>query len=128
MTTPNWKTAKVYEDITYKKSHNVARIAFNRPNVRNAFRPHTTSELLDAFNDAHEDTNIGGVLLSAEGPSTKDGVYSFCSGGDQKARGHQGYVGEDGYHRLNILEVHSVLIMMVLFKILIASILTKPKN
>jgi len=52
-------------------------------------------------------SNIGVVLLSAEGPSTKDGVYSFCSGGDQKARGHQGYVGEDGYHRLNILENYS---------------------
>ena len=105
MIQPEWKTAKEYEDITYKKSHNVARIAFNRPNVRNAFRPHTTSELLDAFNDAHEDTNIGVVLLSAEGPSTKDGIWSFCSGGDQNARGHQGYVGKDGYHRLNILEV-----------------------
>ena len=48
-------------------------------------------------------------MLSAEGPSTKDGVYSFCSGGDQKARGHQGYVGEDGMHRLNILEVQRLI-------------------
>src|SRR5690606_39036306 len=70
----NWKTAKVYEDITYKKCDGVARIAFNRPNVRNAFRPKTTSELYDAFYDANEDVNIGVVLLSAEGPSTKDGV------------------------------------------------------
>jgi naphthoate synthase len=101
----DWKTAKVYEDITYTKSNGVARIAFNRPNVRNAFRPKTTKELYDAFYDAGEDVNIGVVLLSAEGPSTKDGVYSFCSGGDQKARGHQGYVGDVGYHRLNILEV-----------------------
>ncbi|HAT68980.1 MAG TPA: 1,4-dihydroxy-2-naphthoyl-CoA synthase, partial [Flavobacteriaceae bacterium] len=85
--TPNWKTVKEYTDITYKKSDGVARIAFNRPDVRNAFRPHTTSELLDAFHDAQEDTSIGVVLLSAEGPSSKDGVYSFCSGGDQKARG-----------------------------------------
>lgn len=112
MIQPQWKIAKEYEDITYKKSHNVARIAFNRPNVRNAFRPHTTSELLDAFNDAHEDTNIGVVLLSAEGPSTKDGVWSFCSGGDQNARGHQGYVGKDGYHRLNILEVQRLIRFM----------------
>ncbi|HEY5688466.1 MAG TPA: enoyl-CoA hydratase-related protein, partial [Yeosuana sp.] len=82
----NWVTAKEYEDITYKKSNGVARIAFNRPDVRNAFRPKTTSELYDAFYDAGEDVNIGVVLLSAEGPSTKDGVYSFCSGGDQKAR------------------------------------------
>lgn len=106
MSQPNWKTAIEFEDITYKKSDNgVARIAFNRPDVRNAFRPKTTSELLVAFNDAAEDTSIGVVLLSAEGPSTKDGVYSFCSGGDQKARGKEGYVGQDGYHRLNILEV-----------------------
>ena len=76
---PNWKTVKEYSDITYKKSNNVARIAFNRPEVRNAFRPKTTSELLDALHDAQEDTSIGVVLLSAEGPSSKDGVWSFCS-------------------------------------------------
>lgn len=112
MIQPQWKVAKEYEDITYKKSHNVARIAFNRPNVRNAFRPHTTSELLDAFQDAHEDNNIGVVLLSAEGPSTKDGIWSFCSGGDQNARGEKGYVGKDGYHRLNILEVQRLIRFM----------------
>jgi len=99
----NWVTVKEFEDITYKKCNGVARIAFNRPNVRNAFRPKTTKELYDAFYDAQEDTSIGVVLLSAEGPSTKDGVYSFCSGGDQKARGHQGYVGEDGYHRIKYI-------------------------
>jgi len=108
----NWKVAKVYDDITYMKSNGVARIAFNRPNIRNAFRPKTTSELYDAFYDANEDVNIGVVLLSAEGPSTKDGVWSFCSGGDQSARGHQGYVGEDGYHRLNILEVQRLIRFM----------------
>ncbi len=108
----NWKTVKEYEDITYKKANGVARIAFNRPNVRNAFRPKTTSELLNAFQDAHEDTSIGVVLLSSEGPSTKDGKYSFCSGGDQSARGHQGYVGQDGYHRLNILEVQRLIRFM----------------
>ena len=107
-----WKKVKEYEDITYKKCNGVARIAFNRPNVRNAFRPKTTSELYDAFYDANEDTSIGVVLLSAEVPSTKDGIYSFCSGGDQKARGHQGYVGEDGYHRLNILEVQRLIRFM----------------
>ena len=105
MTSIRWKTVNAYEDITYKKCNGVARIAFNRPNVRNAFRPQTTKELYDAFYNAQEDTSIVVVLLSAEGPSTKDGVYSFCSGGDQNARGHQGYVGTDGYHRLNILEV-----------------------
>ena len=86
MSKANWKTVKEYEDITYKKADGVARIAFNRPNVRNAFRPKTVFELFDAFLDAREDTSIGVVLLSAEGPSTKDGVYSFCSGGDQNAR------------------------------------------
>ena len=108
----DWNTAKEYEDITYKKSGGVARIAFNRPNVRNAFRPKTTSELYDAFYDAYEDASIGVVLLSAEGPSTKDGVYSFCSGGDQKVRGEKGYVGEDGRHRLNILEVQRLIRFM----------------
>ncbi len=108
----DWKTVKEYEDITYKKSNGVARIAFNRPEVRNAFRPKTTSELYDAFYDAQEDTSIGVILLSAEGPSPKDGVYAFCSGGDQRARGHKGYVGDDGYHRLNILEVQRLIRFM----------------
>ena len=98
----NWKTIKEFKDITYKKCDGVARIAFNRPDVRNAFRPKTTSELIEAFNDANEDVNVGVVLLSSEGPSKKDGVYSFCSGGDQKTRGKEGYVGKDGYQRLNI--------------------------
>ncbi|MBT8323357.1 MAG: 1,4-dihydroxy-2-naphthoyl-CoA synthase [Eudoraea sp.] len=108
----DWKTVKEFEDITYKKSNGVARIAFNRPEVRNAFRPKTTSELYDAFYDAQEDTGIGVILLSAEGPSPKDGVYAFCSGGDQRARGHKGYVGDDGYHRLNILEVQRLIRFM----------------
>ncbi len=105
----NWQTAIEFDDITYKKCNGVARIAFNRPEVRNAFLPKTTAELLRALSDAHEDTSIGVILLSSEGPSPKDGVYSFCSGGDQKARGYQGYVGEDGYHRLNILEVQRLI-------------------
>lgn len=107
-----WTTVKEFEDITYKKRNGVARIAFNRPEVRNAFRPKTTSELYEAFYDAQEDTSIGVVLLTGEGPSPKDGVYSFCSGGDQKARGHKGYVGEDGMHRLNILEVQRLIRFM----------------
>ena len=109
---PSSHLGETYIDITYQKSGNVARIAFNRPNVRNAFRPRTTSELYDAFYNAQEDNEIGVVLLSAEGPSTKDGVYSFCSGGDQKARGKQGYVGDDGSHRLNILEVQRLIRFM----------------
>ncbi len=112
MKKPNWKTVREFEDITYKKSDGVARIAFNRPDVRNAFRPKTTSELYEAFYDAQEDSSIGVVLLSAEGPSSKDGVYAFCSGGDQNARGQQGYVGDDGRHRLNILEVQRLIRFM----------------
>lgn len=109
---PRWESAGTFEDITYKKSDGVARIAFNRPEVRNAFRPKTTLELYKAFYDAMEDRSIGVVLLSAEGPSSKDGVYAFCSGGDQRSRGHQGYVGDDGYHRLNILEVQRLIRFM----------------
>jgi naphthoate synthase len=112
MSNIDWKTAKEYEDITYKKANGVARIAFNRPNVRNAFRPQTTNELFDAFLDAREDPEVGVVLLSSEGPSTKDGVYSFCSGGDQNARGEQGYVDNKGVGRLNILEVQRLIRFM----------------
>ena len=112
MQEPYWKIVKEFQDITFKKADGVARIAFNRPEVRNAFRPRTTAELLDAFHIAQEDTSVGVVLLSAEGPSPKDGVYSFCSGGDQKARGDQGYVGDDGYHRLNILDVQRLIRFM----------------
>lgn len=112
MTKANWVTAKEYTDITYKKSGATARIAFNRPDVRNAFRPKTTNELYDAFLDAKEDPEIGVVLLSAEGPSSKDGIYSFCSGGDQKARGDSGYIDEHGVGRLNILEVQRLIRFM----------------
>ena len=111
-TKPNWQTVKEYEDITYKKSDGVARIAFNRPEVRNAFRPKTVGELHEAFLDAREDISIGVVLLSGEGPSPKDGVYAFCSGGDQNARGHQGYVDDEGMPRLNILEVQRLMRFM----------------
>ena len=107
-----WKEVKKFEDITYKKSNGVARIAFNRPEVRNAFRPKTTSELYQAFYDAQEDPSIGVVLLSGEGPSPKDGIFSFCSGGDQNVRGQKGYVGEDGLQRLNILEVQRLIRFM----------------
>ncbi len=107
-----WISAEGFEDITYKKCGKVARIAFNRPEVRNAFRPKTVAELYKAFHDAREDVNIGVVLLSGEGPSKKDGGWAFCSGGDQNARGHQGYVDDDGMPRLNILEVQRLIRFM----------------
>lgn len=107
-----FETVKEYKDITFKRSGAIARIAINRPEVRNAFRPSTTSELYDAFYTVSEDPTIGVVLLTGEGPSPKDGVFAFCSGGDQKSRGDRGYVGNDGKHRLNILEVQRLIRFM----------------
>lgn len=100
----NWIKAKEYKDIIYEKYEGIAKISINRPEVRNAFRPETVLEMFDAFNDAREDSTVGVILLTGNGPS-KDGKYSFCSGGDQKIRGDQGYVGGDGVPRLNILDV-----------------------
>lgn len=100
-----WRTIREYEDITFKHRRGVARIAFNRPEVRNAFRPKTVSELLDALVYAHESQEIGVVLISGEGPSPKDGIWAFCSGGDQRVRSATGYKGEDGINRFNILDV-----------------------
>ena len=101
----DWKTVKTFEDITYKYCDGVARIAFNRPEVRNAFRPKTVSELLEALIHAHESQEIGVVLISGEGPSPKDGGWAFCSGGDQRVRSTTGYKGEDGINKFNILDV-----------------------
>jgi naphthoate synthase len=104
MTQPDWTEVKAYGDITYHKAGGVARIAFNRLEVRNAFRPETLQELLEAFRDAGEDTGIGVVLLTGNGPAD-DGKYAFCSGGDQRVRGDAGYLGSDGVPRLNVLEL-----------------------
>ena len=101
----NWNTVKDYEDITFKKADGVARIAFNRPEVRNAFRPKTVDELLDALIICHESQEIGVVLLTGEGPSEKDGGWAFCSGGDQRVRAKTGYKGLDGVNKFNILDV-----------------------
>lgn len=104
----NWTTVKEYTDITYKTSDGIARIAFNRPEIRNAFRPHTIDEMIDAFHHVWNDTSIGVVLLTGEGPAA-DGKYAFCSGGDQKVRGHAGYVGDSGVPRLNVLELQRII-------------------
>lgn len=106
--TYNWNEAKRYEDITYHKMNGIARIAFNRPEVRNAFRPETVLELHEALLDSREDSEIGVILLTGNGPA-KDGKYAFCSGGDQKIRGDKGYVGKDGVPRLNILDVQKLI-------------------
>ena len=107
-----WTAKKTFEDITYATRNGVARIAFNRPEVRNAFRPKTVFELYEALLDAKEDNNIGVVLLSGEGPSPKDGGWAFCSGGDQRVRAKTGYKAEDGIPRLNILEVQRLIRFM----------------
>jgi len=104
----NWNQAKQYEDITYDKADGMARIAFNRPEVRNAFRPKTIDEMIDAFRAAWHDQTIGVILLTGNGPAA-DGKYAFCSGGDQKVRGHAGYVGDDGVARLNVLELQRII-------------------
>jgi naphthoate synthase len=104
MTKPRWEEVKSYEDITFHKAEGVARIAFDRPEIRNAFRPETLLELQEAFRNAVEDPSVGVVLFTGNGPA-KDGKYSFCSGGDQRTRGDSGYVGADGLPRLNVLEL-----------------------
>ena len=101
----DWKTIKEYEDITFKMSDGVARIAFNRPEVRNAFRPKTVDELLEALVICHESQEIGVILITGEGPSPKDGGWAFCSGGDQRVRAKRGYQGLDGVNKFNILDV-----------------------
>lgn len=105
MSERNWTSIKSYEDITFNYCKGVARIAFNRPEVRNAFRPKTVDEILDALIICHESQEIGVVLISGEGPSPKDGGWAFCSGGDQRVRAQRGYKGSDGVSKFNILDV-----------------------
>lgn len=106
-------------DITYHraKKHGIVRVAFNRPEVRNAFRPHTVDELARALDHARLDTSVGVVLLTGNGPSPKDGGWAFCSGGDQRVRGSDGYRYEEGgapagAGRLHILEVQRLIRFM----------------
>lgn len=108
----DWKTFKEFEDITFKKSNGVARIAINRPEIRNAFRPKTLFELQEAFLNVREDSNIGVVLLTGEGPSPKDGKWAFCSGGDQNVRGKAGYKDDAGTPRLNVLDLQRMIRFM----------------
>ncbi|KZE93556.1 1,4-dihydroxy-2-naphthoyl-CoA synthase [Agromyces sp. NDB4Y10] len=115
-----------FTDITYHHSTDgrIARIAFDRPEVRNAFRPHSVDELYRALEDARTNPRIGVVLLTGNGPSPKDGGWAFCSGGDQRIRGRDGYkysdsetaVVEGATHaavgRLHILEVQRLIRFM----------------
>jgi naphthoate synthase len=101
---PDWKTAHDYRDIRFERcDERIAKITIARPEVRNAFRPETVSELIDAFTRARNDAHIGVVLFTGEGED------AFCSGGDQRVRGDDGYVGEDGVGRLNVLELQKLI-------------------
>ncbi len=104
----DWQVVKEYSDITYHKADGMARIAFNRPESRNAFRPLTIDEMIDAFRHAWMDQEVGVILLTGNGPAA-DGKYAFCSGGDQRVRGYAGYVGDDGVARLNVLELQRII-------------------
>lgn len=96
----SWTSLHAYNDIRLEKTPDgVAKLTINRPEVRNAFRPQTVREMLHALDLAHEDSGVGVVILTGEGP------LAFCSGGDQKVRGDAGYIGDDGVPRLNILDV-----------------------
>jgi naphthoate synthase len=94
-----WEKVRDYSDILYDRYGGIARITINRPEVRNAFRPQTLFDLMDAFNRAHDDPEIGVILLTGAGNE------AFCSGGDQRVRGHGGYVDNEGVPRLNVLEL-----------------------
>lgn len=113
-----WNSVKGFEkltDISYHrhKQLGVVRIAFNRPELRNAFRPQTVDELASALDHARMDSEVGVVLLTGNGPSPKDGVWAFSSGGDQRVRGNDGYrYDENSAGRLHILEVQRLIRFM----------------
>lgn len=104
------------EDVTYHraKSQGTVRIAFNRPEVRNAFRPQTVDELYKCLLHAAESPDVGTVILTGNGPSPKDNGWAFCSGGDQRVRGESGYQYSNGstLGRLHILEVQRLIRFM----------------
>ena len=101
---PDWERSGDYGDIVYETAEGIARVTINRPEVRNAFRPQTLFELEDAFERARDDVAVGVVILTGAGPD------AFCSGGDQRIRGTDGYLGDDavaqhGVGRLNVLDL-----------------------
>ena len=122
-----WRTLDGFDDltdVTYHRAvdHGTVRVAFDRPEVRNAFRPHTVDELYRCLDHARMTSDVGCVLLTGNGPSPRDGGWAFCSGGDQRIRGRDGYryaTGETGdtidpgrSGRLHILEVQRLVRMM----------------
>ena len=94
-----WQAQGIWTDIGYETAEGIAKITIRRPEVRNAFRPKTLFELHDAFELARDDPGIGVIVLTGEGPD------AFCSGGDQRIRGDDGYVDEHGIGRLNVLDL-----------------------
>ncbi len=102
-----WRTVGDYTDIVYEHgaedAAGIAKVTINRPEVRNAFRPETVMEMVDAFSHARDDASIGVVLLTGAGRE------AFCSGGDQRVRGHGGYVGADRIPRLNVLDLQRLI-------------------
>jgi len=100
---PNWQPVRTYEDIRFERDDGLAKITICRPEVRNAFRPKTLFELIDAFTRAREDNSIGVIIFTGEGD------LAFCSGGDQRIRGNEGYVGDDGVPRLNVLDLQRLI-------------------
>jgi naphthoate synthase len=104
MRVPTWKVGPEYRDIRYETAEGIAKITINRPEVRNAFRPQTLFELSEAFSEARDDPEVGVIIFTGEGP------LAFCSGGDQRIRGDDGYLGDDevgrrGIGRLNVLDL-----------------------
>ena len=100
-----WRSAGEFEDILYEKADGIAKITINRPDVRNAFRPQTLAELRNAFNRARDDLDVGSIIF------TGAGTEAFCSGGDQRIRGDDGYIGDDevaehGVGRLDVGDLH----------------------
>ena len=117
-----WRAVPGFDltDITYHRAQDqgTVRVAFNRPEIRNAFRPHTVDELYRVLDHARCTPDVGCVLLTGNGPSPKDGVWAFCSGGDQRVRGADGYLYEPGnpestgHGRLHILDVQRLIRFM----------------
>ncbi|WP_102028498.1 1,4-dihydroxy-2-naphthoyl-CoA synthase [Salirhabdus sp. Marseille-P4669] len=101
-----WTTERTYDEILYESYNGIAKITINRPEVHNAFTPHTVQELIDAFTRARDNSNIGVIVLAGAGDK------AFCSGGDQKVRGHGGYVGDDHIPRLNVLDLQRLIRVM----------------
>jgi naphthoate synthase len=100
-----WESAHEYEDLLYERTEGIARITINRPEVRNAFRPQTLAELRDAFSRARDDLEVGAIIFTGAGDD------AFCSGGDQRIRGDDGYIGDDdvaskGVGRLDVGDLH----------------------